>query len=445
MEGTSPSNPVIIVIAKEGKALDKQSFSFLPPQADVTPLFINLPNDTQLQHKMARYYYISTPQENFNQLLPNLQNDPSVQAAFVNPGSTLAIYSVAELKAKKAPPPHATPDFTGKQGYLKSAPEGVDAFYAWKFPGGDGKDITVIDIEYSWNLKHEDLQENKLGVVVGTDSTMYRDHGTAVLGVFNGDRNTIGVTGIAPAAKAGCAVCWSIPLAQVIQKAADLLQPGEIILIEQQAWGPKENMFIPVEWYPDTLLAIQYATTEKRVVVVEAGANGGQDLDDAIYNTPLPGFPTEWKNPFNLANEQSGAVIVGAGCPPPGTNGNNGYIDRSRLFFSSYGTRLDCQGWGSDVTTTGYGDLQGGPNDENRHYTANFNGTSSASPVVAGTIACLQGILKGQKKPLLDSKTVAKLLRDTGSLQESAPGYPKTQRIGSRPNLVQLIEEVTRR
>ena len=48
---------------------------------------------------------------------------------------------------------------------------------------------------------------------------------------------------------------------------------------------------------------------------------------------------------------------------PPGTHGRNHGADRSRLDFSNYGALIDAQGWGREVTTCGYGDLQGGANE----------------------------------------------------------------------------------
>jgi hypothetical protein len=91
---------------------------------------------------------------------------------------------------------------------------------------------------------------------------------------------------------------------------------------------------------------------------------------------------------------------VGAGAPPPGTHGRDHGPDRSRLDFSNHGSAVDAQGWGREVTTCGYGDLQGG-GDEDRWYSDTFSGTSSASPVVVGTLACVQGILKArQQSPL---------------------------------------------
>jgi hypothetical protein len=173
--------------------------------------------------------------------------------------------------------------------------------------------------------------------------------------------------------------------------------------------------------------------------VVEAAGNGSQNLDDPIYNTRPAGFPTSWKNPFNPANPISYAVVVGAGAPPLGTHGHNHHgPDRSRLGFSNYGARVDAQGYGREVTSTGYGDLQGGTN-RNEWYTDQFSGTSSASPILVGTLGCMQGILRSQGGPLLTSQRAQTLLRSTGSPQQDAPGRPRTQRIGNLPNLRQLI------
>jgi hypothetical protein len=102
---------------------------------------------------------------------------------------------------------------------------------------------------------------------------------------------------------------------------------------------------------------------------------------------------------------------------------------------------VDAQGWGEEVTTCGYGNLQGGP-DENLWYTDTFNGTSSASPIVVGALACIQGALKAGGKPLLTPSSARNLLRNLGSPQQNAPGRPATQRIGNRPDLFLMLSGV---
>ena len=200
--------------------------------------------------------------------------------------------------------------------------------------------------------------------------------------------------------------------------------------------------FIAIEWWYDDFLAIRYAAS-RGIIVVEAAGNGAQNFDDAIYDVRPAGFPAAWRNPFNPGNPSSGAVVVGAGAPPPGTHGRNHGPDRSRLGFSNYGRRVDVQGWGREVTTTGYGDLQGGGN-RDFWYTDTFSGTSSASPIVVGALACVQGVLRAQGGTLLTPASARTLLRTTGSPQQDAPTRPSTQRIGTRPNLRQMIQSATK-
>jgi hypothetical protein len=290
-------------------------------------------------------------------------------------------------------------------------------------------------------------------VIGGTQSTDigWRNHGTAVTGEFGGDENTFGITGICSEANIRAIAIFGQGQSstKAITDAANALNPGDIILIELHAPGPRYNFqgrndqlgYIAMEFWPADFAAIVYATSVRGVIVIEAGGNGAENLDDPLYNTIPTGFPSTWSNPFNLANPQSGAIIVGAGAPPPGTHGRNHGTDRSRLGFSNYGARVDVQGWGREVTSTGYGDLQGGSN-EDLWYTDTFSGTSSASPIIVGAVGCLQGALRGANKTLLTPSTACTILRNTGSQQQDEPGRPATQRIGNRPNLRQALQEL---
>ena len=115
--------------------------------------------------------------------------------------------------------------------------------------------------------------------------------------------------------------------------------------------------------------------------------------------------------------------------------------------FSNYGAAVDAQGWGREVTTTGYGDLWRDPDDPNnkdRWYTDTFSGTSSASPIVVGAIACLQGHLLTTGRFPLTPAQVRRLLRTTGSPQQDGPGRPRSQRIGNRPDLRQMFRNIPR-
>jgi hypothetical protein len=416
---------------------------------------------------LSVYYHVEAPDERLDDLAKRLQKVEGIEAAYVKPPAEPAEFRLNDMAPQGEEPPDVTPDFTARQGYLDPAVTGIDARYAWTVPGGGGAGVNIIDVEWGWNFTHEDLTQNQGGVVSGTNSSD-NNHGTAVLGEFSGDRNTFGITGISPDAHVSAVSLVTNSTAQAIRIAADRLRPGDIILLEVHRAGPRNSAgsgqfgYIAIEWWPDDFDAIRYAVS-KGVIVVEAGGNGGQNLDDPIYNTRPVGFPATWRNPFNLANPSSGAVVVGAGMPPAGTHGRNAepgwgdvYADRGRCFFSNYGARVDAQGWGYEVTSTGYGDLQGGP-DRNKWYTDQFSGTSSASPIVVGTLACVQGVLRARGRTPLSPASAIQLLRTTGSPQQDAPGFtfipnmtgsgypqnyparPRTQPIGNRPNLRQMI------
>lgn len=409
---------------------------------------------------LSVFYKVDAPEDKLEALAEQLCCCSAVEAAYVKPpaipGHSL-VETMAEesqelinmMSSAEGEAEPATINFTARQTYLGPAPAGIDAQYAATLSGGRGFRVGVVDVEGAWRFTHEDLRVNQGGVVGGTQTTVngWRQHGTAVIGVISGDRNTFGITGIAPDARIrGVSIFGGMGSAGAIRRAAQVSSKGDIVLIELHRPGPRYNFqprgdqkgYIAMEYWPDDFAAVRYAVT-KGVIVVGAAGNGAENLDDAIYNTRPAGFPASWRNPFNRRLADSGAVLVGAGAPPPGTHGRNHGPDRSRLGFSNFGSAVDAQGWGREVTTTGYGDLQGGSN-EDLWYTDRFSGTSSASPIVVGALACVQGALKARRRPVLSPARARSLLRGTGTPQTSAVGRPRSQRIGRRPNLRQLMQ-----
>ncbi len=128
---------------------------------------------------------------------------------------------------------------------------------------------------------------------------------------------------------------------------------------------------------------------------------------------------------FDRRLRDSHAIIVGAG-----SSGG-----RARLDFSSNGSRVDVRGWGENVTTTGYGDMFNPDNDVRRYYTRSFNGTSSATPIVAGTVLAIQGVRQACGLPPLRPLEMRDLLARTGTGQ----GEPLTTNIGPLPNLAAAL------
>lgn len=395
--------------------------------------------------ELLQYQQVTAEDKDLEGLRDELEKLEGVAAVYIKPPVMPPIWKVPEVRAMPfsdvgLPAPTATPDYRLKQGYLAAAPGGINVAAAWQRPGGTGAGIRLIDIEGGWDLDHEDLRENSTGLIGGTNSTepLWRNHGSAVLAEIGGDHNSRGVIGMAYQTQLGAVSHFGLGTAGAIRRAANKLRAGDVMLLEMHRPGPISNYqlrddqhgYIAVEWWPDDLAAIRYATS-RGILVVEAAGNGRENLDAAIYDTRGPGFEASWRNPFRRQAVDSLAIIVGAGGSPAGGN------DRQRLGFSNFGACVDCQGWGEDVVTAGYGDLQQST-DRNFLYTAVFNGTSSASPIIAGALACIQGVLLAAQRPLLTPVTARRLLRSVGSPQRPN----ENQRIGPRPDIGAILEQL---
>ena len=324
-------------------------------------------------------------------------------------------------------------NFEPAQGYLHSPPNGIGAMEVWGISGAKGKGVTICDIEGNWNYKHEDLPAN-IPLLGGTpiNNLVWRNHGTAVLGELVSKPGVPGTVGIVPQAKAvthSTMINGVFNTAGAIMGATAKLKAGDVILIELQATGPN-GKYVAMQYWDDVFSAIR-AATQKGITVVEAAGNGDENFGLPVFNgTGL--------------QKDSGAIVVGAGVPPtnffdnfafPGFPGYSKIgVPRSRIWFSNYGKIVNVQGWGWHVTTLGYGDAQGGA-DENKWYTHRFSGTSSASPIVTGAVACIQGVAKTKLGAPLLPKKVRDILVQTGTPQQASPGVPLSQYIGPLPDL----------
>jgi hypothetical protein len=321
------------------------------------------------------------------------------------------------------------------QGYLDPAPRGMDIRYAWTLPGGHGENIRIVDIEYNWNLSHNDLlhvTSDLFIFVKGVNPPEQvlnegnKNHGTAVLGELIAAPDGVGVTGIAYRAKLGLInplTQGTVPdVAGAINRAASAIRPGDVILLEQQSFaGPRLDLqagrgLLPIEFEPDVFAAIK-AATNKGIIVIESAGNGFENLDHPAYD-----------GKFDRNRRDSGAIIVGAGLPEGGVYGPG--PDLTRTEESNYGSRVDVQGWGRFIATTGYGDLRR-EQGENNWYTDIFGATSGATAMVGGAAAVLQSIIKERGLPPLSPGELRQLLSRTGTPQTSG----LAERIGSRPNL----------
>jgi serine protease len=378
-----------------------------------------------------------TAQRNLGRVLADLNTSFTLRLPKGrDPAQVIALLSALPSVESVQPMPllflPTPPNLEPNQGYLNAATDGVNARAAWSVPGGTGAGVQVADIECDWNLNHADISATLIGPApVDPNPSSNANHGTAVLGIMGGHNNGWGVTGIAFDSTyyvVAVNISDASNAAGSITTALSVLTGGDVLVLEMEIMGPDPNPgLVPIEWFESAYDAIQVAVGN-HVIVVEAAGNGGQNLDDPKFNSGHAPF---------VSGHDSGAILVGAGGPPGCPDG-----DRARLGFSTYGSRVDLQGWGEWVYTTGYGyaySLEG----TNYLYTDRFGGTSSATPIVAGACAALQGAYKARYStepahPVLLPAELRTLLKLTGSPQLGGI-HPATEHIGPRPDLMAAL------
>lgn len=340
---------------------------------------------------------------------------------------SIAGVASATLAAQPVRPPTVTACLAQLQTYFDVAPDGLGAAWARTWPGATGSGVVVADLEYAWNTAHEDLSQTRAaGALIDIGDTPVdpfgdTNHGTAVQGILGADRNSFGISGLVPDAKVrmlpGATADGWVAAASISSSLA-VLEPGDVLVVEQQTTGP-DGSYVPAEWYAPVYDAIRTATAAG-IIVVEAAGNGNPDtgqgvnLDDPMFGATFP-----------AGKADSGAIIVGAGalCSTPA---------RSRLRFSDYGQRVDVQGPGECVAGTGYGDLATNGSNQNGDYTLTFNGTSSATAVIGGIAAAISSAYRTLNGVAASPALVRSILVSTGTAQNDTvnPGH-----IGPRPDL----------
>ncbi|HDS00834.1 MAG TPA: hypothetical protein ENO22_02015 [candidate division Zixibacteria bacterium] len=395
---------------------------FIRDQAEIDSERLELESEKGLSlPDLNSYYQVElTDYEAARELVGELENNPLIEKAYIRPRS---------YPAEDIPP--TTPDFMSEQGYLFSAPDGVGADYAWTVPGGKGENVQVIDIEGNWNFDHEDFGENIDTLLFGlpVNAPGWASHGSCVIGIIGADSNAYGITGIAHKAEISTVSVGAVGIATAVDFAGSYLSPGDVILIELNTPGPRYDFeyrpdqagYVPEEYFDETFDAVQLASAEGIIVVAVAG-NGAENLDDPIY-----------ENKFNASFRNSRAIIAGAGAPPSGNWGQ----DRSRLYFSNYGSRVDLQGWGKEVAASGYGVLFNGDGDYRQHYTHKFSGTSAAAAIVTGVVASLQSAYIQAFGEPMNVEDLVNLLDLSGTLQPNP-----TENIGPRPDLELALQSM---
>ncbi len=382
----------------------------------------------------------------FNIEIPSFLNNSQIQAIL----NSLNSFETVEIAyADNAPQPASiTPDFQDYdadhdyyQGYLNEPGDtngyiGINAKYAWNFSGGRGNGVNVVDVEGGWRTTHEDFPTLAFDYNTEFNNSSWINHGTAVVGVIGAPDNGYGVTGIANQANIGVSNIYNgddtdgdttDDVADAIERAASLVGEGGIVLIELHYGNGEDGLgncdcndaqcgFTPAEHRQANYDAIELATAAG-VIVIEAGGNGSADLDDSKYNSI-----------FDRSYRDSGAIMIGASRAK----------SSEPMCWTNYGSRIDVRGWGELVATLDYGTMYKDPDDEtnsDKMYSGTFSGTSSASPIVTGAAAVIQGISQNVYGKTLTPEEMRNLLTNNGTDQE----IELEKHIGALPDLAKAI------
>jgi thermitase len=289
------------------------------------------------------------------------------------PAPALPLDDLSALVTRDAAPqagPLADPGFASQWGLTKiRAPE------AWGITSGSAA-VSVAVIDEGADLTHEDVSYRLPGFDAydgDNDPTPNGNdaHGTACAGIVSARKdNGKGGVGVAP----GCPVLpvriakgtgggfWDTDSAKVANGVRTAVDRGASVLSNSYSVGPSTVV----------TNAFQYAATNGRggLGCVMAAATGNGDELGVIY-------------PARLSPSIRGMLAVGASNEWDQRKSKTS-LDGENWWGSNFGPEVDIVAPGVHIYTT---DIMGGAGYAGGNYVSNFNGTSSATPHVAGVAA----------------------------------------------------------
>jgi thermitase len=297
------------------------------------------------------------------------------------PAPALPLDDLSALVTRDAAPqagPLADPGFASQWGLTKiRAPE------AWGITSGSAA-VSVAVIDEGADLTHEDVSYRLPGFDAydgDNDPTPNGNdaHGTACAGIVSARKdNGKGGVGVAP----GCPVLpvriakgigggfWDTDSAKVANGVRTAVDRGASVLSNSYGVSPSTAV----------TNAFQYAATNGRggLGCVMAAATGNDDVLGLIY-------------PARLSSSIRGMLAVGASNEWDQRKSKTS-LDGETWWGSNFGPEVDIVAPGVHIYTT---DIMGGAGYAGGNYVTNFNGTSSATPHVAGVAALILSVDPG--------------------------------------------------
>ena len=212
-------------------------------------------------------------------------------------------------------------------------PHGIGAEAAWKRDRRPGEGVRIIDVEADWRFTHEDLQPPRAALTAAARPATSSAATTAPTcsGCSRPIHNGRGIQRHLPRRRdprpllpagglAGAARARSRPpptrSGPATSSCSRCMRPGP-----QHAGTDADDAlgYLAVEYWPDDLTAIQYATSHRRDRRRGRGRQRRPGPRRRRLRRPRPRLPRRTAPTRSRATGlDSGAVVVGAGAPPPG-------------------------------------------------------------------------------------------------------------------------------
>jgi subtilisin family serine protease/subtilisin-like proprotein convertase family protein len=306
---------------------------------------------------------------------------------------------------------------------------------AWTQTRGEGVLVAIAD--EGFQLDHPELQERANGSPhfnffnATADGSPYSDdanHGTAVAGLVGAEgNNKKGISGVAPGAKLASWVIFGegsggTESTATDENLMDMFQyESDRVAVQNHSWGSSILEQSPTDALSDS--GIENAVTKGRagkgVVLVRAGGNSRMDLsnvnDDGLSNDPRQIAVAAVRKDGRVCSYSSAGACLIAAAPSGDTIDTDGD-----------GTPDAPDPAAPDVLTT---DRTGDPGytsgtDDKADY-AGFNGTSAASPQIAGVVALMLSA-----NPALSYRDVQHILAHAGRHYDFADPDMRTNGAG---------------
>ena len=285
--------------------------------------------------------------------------------------------------------------FFDQQWYLVNRGQGnrtqgidLNVLKVWNDYTGKGVSISVLDS--ATERDHEDLQANYDANPSGLPGYSYqrdgapdRDddgHGTSVAGIIAAARNDIGTTGIAYNAK-----ITGFRTGNITENDVSPIEQQQAFDISNNSWGV-DNPFQS---------SFKLAPYTQEGEALEAGVRNGRNGLGTIF---VWGAGNEFE--AGMSSNYGGYESSRFTIPVAAMDGNGIVapysVQGSNLLVTAFGDGDPDRGIDGTIVTTdrtgrdGYNPFPGASKElNNRNYTALFNGTSAAAPMVSGVVALM--------------------------------------------------------